>query len=149
MATKIKFVTANDFLEITPEGTINLATSRQLLIEIAKTEHPPVDYDLLIDFRDTHWQMSTLDLYDLAGELVKYGDTFRGKVALLVFAGATFRAAEFLETCSHNRGFWVDAFVDYESAMRWLLADDAEPDPPRPPGLAQTDVDSLAEKRSV
>ena len=112
MATKIKFVTASDFLEITPEGTINLATSRQLLVEIAKTDHPPADYDLLIDFRDTHWHMSTLDLYNLAGEWIKYGDTFRGKVARLVFTGVTFRAAEFFETCSHNGGLSVEPLVD-------------------------------------
>lgn len=148
MATKIKFVSASDFLEITPEGTINLATSRQLLVEIAKTDHPPADYDLLIDFRDTHWHMSTLDLYNLAGELIKYGDTFRGKVALLVFTGDTFRAAEFFETCSHNRGFSVDAFVDYESAIRWLLAADAEPDPQRPPGAAAAGAERPAERGS-
>lgn len=121
MATKIKIVTTGDFLEVTPDGIINMKTSRQLLVDIAKSDHQPVDYDLLIDFRDTKWQMSTFDLYQLAQELVQHGDTFRNKVAILVKPGINFDSAEFLETCSHNRGFSVDAFMDFETAMRWIL----------------------------
>ena len=122
MATKIKIVTTGDFLEITADGIINMATSRQLLVDIAKSDHEPVDYDLLIDFRDTKWHMSTFDLYQLAQELVLHGNTFRNKVAILVNPGVNFDSAEFLETCSHNRGFFVDAFMDFETAMRWILA---------------------------
>jgi hypothetical protein len=128
MATKIKIVTARDFIEVTPEGKIDINTSRQLLIDIAKTKHQPVDYDLLIDFRDTEWEMSTLDLYEIASELTQYGNTFRRKVAILVLPGVNFDPAEFLETCSHNRGFSVDAFSDYETAMRWLLYSEDSPD---------------------
>ena len=46
MATKIKIITARDFLEVTPDGIINVTTSRQLLVDIAKAEHHPVDYEL-------------------------------------------------------------------------------------------------------
>jgi hypothetical protein len=121
MATKIKVVTSGDFLEVTPEGVINIATSRQLLVDIAKADHQPVDYDLLIDFRDTKLHMSTLDLYQIASELTHHDDTFSRKVALLVYPGDTFDSAAFFETCSHNRGFEVNAFTDFETAIRWLL----------------------------
>ena len=121
MATKIKIVTTRDFLEITPEGVVDITTSKQLLVDIAKAEYHPVDYDLLIDFRDTQWEMSTVDLYKIASELTNYGDTFRRKVAVLVLPGVNFESASFLETCSHNRGFSVDAFTNFETAMRWLL----------------------------
>jgi hypothetical protein len=122
MATKIKIVTAGDFLEVTPDGIINITTSSSLLVKIAKAEHPPADYDLLIDFRDTEWKMSTLDLYQLAKELALHGDTFRRKVAILVVPGVDFDSASFFETTSLNRGFQVNAFQDYESAIRWLLS---------------------------
>ena len=122
MATKIKIINTGDFLEVTPEGIIDMTASRQLLVDIAKAEHHPVDYDLLIDFRDTQWHMSTLDLYQLASELVQHEDTFRQKVALLVLPGDTFDSAEFFETCSRNLGFAVEAFADFESAVRWLLS---------------------------
>ena len=122
MATKIKIITARDFIEVTPDGIINLTTSRQLLVDIAKAEHDPVDYELLIDFRDTQCHMSTVDLYQLAAELCQHGDTFRGKVGLLVLPGVNFDRAGFFERCSHSRGFSVHAFTDYEKAMRWVLS---------------------------
>jgi len=125
MPTKIKIITAGDFLEVTPDGIINLATSRQLLVDIAKAENLPVDYELLIDFRDTESQLTVLDVYELAADLCTYGDTFRRKVALLVIPGINFEQANFFEICSHNRGFLVNAFMDYEKAMRWLLSEQA------------------------
>jgi hypothetical protein len=143
MATKIKIVTAGDFLEVTPDGIINIATSRQLLVDIAKAEHHPVDYDLLIDFRDTQWRMSTLDVYQLAGELCQHGDTFRRKVAVLVQPGLNFDPAAFLETCAHNRGFCVNAFTDFETAIRWLLALEEAPHPLSPHPGAGEDVGAI------
>jgi hypothetical protein len=122
MATKIKLITTGDFLEVTTEGIINLTTSRQLLVDIAKADHPPADYELLVDFRDTQSQLSVTDVYQLAAELCQHGDTFRRKVALLVVPGINFEQAHFFETCSHNRGFAINAFTDYEKAMRWVLS---------------------------
>ena len=128
MATKIKIVTTKDFLEVTPGGVIDIDSSRRLLVEISRSEEKPVDYDLLIDFRDTTWNMSTFELYHLGSVLTDYGDTFRRKVAILVLPGVTFDKASFLETCSHNQGFQVDAFSDYESAIRWLLSSSTSSD---------------------
>jgi len=130
VAAKIKVITGTDFLEVTAEGVINLTTSRQLLVDIAKAEQLPVDYELLIDFRDTQNQLSILDVYQLAAELAQHGDTFRRKAALLVLPGINFDRASFFETCSHNRGFAVHSFTDYEKAMRWLLSAEDLPDPP-------------------
>ena len=123
MATKIKIIPGKDFLEVTADGVINLTSSRQLLVDIAKAEHHPVDYELLVDFRDTVSKLSTVEIYELAAELIKHGDTFRRKVALLVLPGIDFDHARFFETCSHNRGFSVNAFKEYEKAMRWLLSE--------------------------
>jgi len=36
MATKIKIISAREFLEVIPEGIINLTTNKQLLVDIAK-----------------------------------------------------------------------------------------------------------------
>lgn len=122
MATKIKVITAKDFVEVTPEGMVNIDTSRKLLVDIARARNCPLDYELFVDFRDTGSELSELDVYQLAAELCQYGDAFRRKVALLVLPGLNFDRAKFFETCSHNRGFSVNAFTDYEKAMRWLLS---------------------------
>ena len=122
MATNIKIITASDFMEVTTGGIINLATSKQLLVDIAKAGKPPADYELLVDFRNTKSDLSIFDVYELVAELVQHGDTFRRKVALLVLPGVNFDLAHFFEICSHNRGFLINAYMDYENAMRWLLS---------------------------
>ncbi len=122
MATKIKIITAKDFIEVTTDGIVDIASSRKLLVDIAKAENKPVDYELLVDFRDTESRLDVKDLYQLASELSEHGDAFRRKVALLVMPGINFNQASFFETCSHNRGFKVDAFTDYENAIRWILS---------------------------
>ena len=121
MTTMIKIITARDFIEITTAGIINNTTCRQLLTDIAKAEHHHTDYELLVDFRDTQSQLSITDVYQLAAELCQHGDTFRRKVALVVTPGLNFDQASFFETCSHNRGFLVNAYTDYEKAIRWIL----------------------------
>jgi hypothetical protein len=74
MATKIKVITTKDFLEVTPDGIIDITTSRQLVVNIAKAEHHPVDHELLVDFRDTQSCMSVFDVYQLAAELSLHRD---------------------------------------------------------------------------
>lgn len=121
MATNIKIITAKDFVEITANGIIDITTSRQLLADIAKTEYHHADYDLLVDFRDTQSRLSITDVYQLAAELCRHGGTFYRKVALVVIPGVSFDRASFFETCSHNRGFSVNAYTEYEKAIRWIL----------------------------
>lgn len=128
MATKIKIITANDFLEVTPEGIINISTSRKLLAEIARIENLPVDYELFVDFRKSQSNLSITEIYQLAAELFQHGEIFRRKVALLVLPGHNFDRAKFFETCTHNRGYSINAFTDYEKAMHWILSDDDEPE---------------------
>jgi hypothetical protein len=133
MATKIKIVNSGEFLEVTPEGMVNLETSRQLLLDIAKTEHTSADYELFIDFRDTHAKLSIMELYQLASELFHHGDTFHRRMAILVKPGINFDRAKFFETCSVNRGYDVNAFTDYEKAMRWVLSPEEKPNPENDP----------------
>jgi hypothetical protein len=122
MATKIKIISAREFLEVTPDGIIDITTSRQLLVDIAKAEQGPIDHELLVDFRDTQSHLSVLDIYQLASELYRYGNAFRRKIALLVTSGVNFEQAQFFETCSKNIGFSINAFTDYEEAIRWILS---------------------------
>ncbi len=124
MATTIKIITARDFLEVTTDGIVTMATSRQLISDIANAEHNLADYELLVDFRDTQSQLSVMNVYELAAELCKHGTAFRRKVALVVTPGFNSDQANFFETCSHNRGFSVNAYTDYESALRWILEAD-------------------------
>lgn len=124
MATTIKVITAKDFIQVTTDGVIDITSSRQLITDIANAEHVHNNYELLVDFRDTHSTLSVSDVYQLASELFNHGAAFRRKVALVVTPGTNFDQASFFETCSHNRGFSVNAYTEYEAAMRWILAAD-------------------------
>ena len=127
MATKIKIIPATEFMEVTPDGLINLATSRQLLADIIKADQPPADFEMLVDFRNTYSDLSLPSIYQLAAELFLHGEVFRRKVALLVLPGVNFDRACFFETCSCGLGFSIGAFTDYECAMRWLLSEENRP----------------------
>ena len=127
MATKISLITAKDYFEVAPEGGIDLNVSRQRLLAAARSEQPPADYDLLIDFRATPYPLSLFEVTELASEPCQRGDTFRRKVALLVLPGISFDQASFFETYSLSHGFFVNAFIDSERAPRWLLSPDEPP----------------------
>lgn len=132
MATSFKIITATEFLEVTADGIINIAASRKLLAEIATVEKLDNDHELLVDFRGTESRLTIAEIYQLAAELFQHGTTFRRKVALVVTPGLNFDQASFFETCSHNRGFSVNAYTDYEAAVRWILkAQKPKPVPPR------------------
>ena len=141
MATKIKFIHAREFLEVTPAGIINIATSRQLLVDIAKAEQPPVDHELFIDFRNTQSNLSIADLYQLTKEVYEHRDTFHSKIALLVTPGINFDRAAFFEGCAHSRGLLINAFTDYEEAMRWVLAKEDAPNNNAPSNKASASDD--------
>ncbi|OGU14663.1 MAG: hypothetical protein A2076_08100 [Geobacteraceae bacterium GWC2_53_11] len=121
MATKIKIIAATDFLEVTTEGTIDITTSRQLLTDIAHAGHDQENHKLIVDFRGTQSDLTIAEVYQLAAELCQHGTAFRRDVALIVTPGLNFDRASFFETCSHNRGFSVNAYTDYETALRWIL----------------------------
>ncbi|MDD2735919.1 MAG: hypothetical protein PHF56_18450 [Desulfuromonadaceae bacterium] len=121
MATIFKIVTAHEFLEITADGIIDLATSRKLFADIAGVVNLDENQDLLVDFRGTESKLTITDVYQLAAELIQHGTSFRRKVALVVTPGLNFNRASFFVTCSDIRGFSVKAYTDFEAAMRWIL----------------------------
>jgi hypothetical protein len=134
MTTSFKIITATEFLEVTAEGIIDIVASRKLLTKIAEVEKLDKDHELLVDFRNTESKLTIAEVYQLAAELFQHGTTFRRKVALVVTPGLNFDRASFFETCSHNRGFLVNAYTDYEAAVRWILK--AQKTKPVPPAIA-------------
>jgi len=114
-------VTAHEFLEVTADGIIDMASSRKLFADIAGVVNLDANQDLLVDFRGTESKLTITDVYQLAAELIQHGTTFHRKVALVVTPGLNFDRASFFETCSDIRGFSVKAYTNFEAAMRWIL----------------------------
>ena len=117
---KIQIIQAGDLVKSTPSGDLDLSASRQGLAQIAATGAELHEYKVLIDLREVKSRLSTSDIYDLAFELMKYGETFRRKTAVLVRGDMDLEKATFFENTAQNRGFEVRTFTVFEKAIIWL-----------------------------
>ncbi len=117
---KLHIINAGDFIKSTPTGDLDLEGSTRGLAEIAAAGTTLQDYTVLIDLRDIKSQLSTNDIYKLAFELVKYGETFQRKTAVLVRPDKDIGQAVLFETAAQDRGFRVRAFTVFEDAINWL-----------------------------
>lgn len=124
MPTNIRVVHAHDFIKATSEGKLDLAASKQLLLEIASASAPLVDYDVVLDTRKAQSELSVTDLWDLAAELsASFRKAFSRPLRTAVLCPAErFDHAGFFALCAQNRGFQVSAFTSFADAYEWLIA---------------------------
>jgi hypothetical protein len=120
MPTDIRLIHAQDFVRATSEGELDFETSKKTLIETASATAHLVDYEILLDTRKSHVQMSVTDLWYLAAELSNLRKAFSRKTAVLCPV-ERFDDAAFFALCSKNRGFRVKAFTSFEDAINWLI----------------------------
>ncbi len=117
---KIQIIKAGDFIKSTPTGDLDMKTSKEGLAQIAATGMDLQNYTVLIDLREVKSRLSMIDIFDLAYELVQYGETFRRKTAVLARDDKDIGQARFFEDAAHNRGFKVRTFTVFEEAIIWL-----------------------------
>ena len=120
MPFNIRIIHAHDFMKVTPEGQLDLQSSRELLIEIAANSAPLADHHILLDIRRAHSSLSVTDLYYLAGELNEHRKALSRRTAVLC-PTEMFDFAGFFALCAQNRGFPVSAFTSFEKAIEWLV----------------------------
>jgi len=119
MPTNIQVIHACEFVKATAEGALDLKETRKALFEAASLFPPCNAYHVLLDTRHAQSTMSTFDLYLLASELGSRPMPICRKIAILCPI-ERFEYAEFLETCSQNRGVNLNAFHSFEVAISWL-----------------------------
>ena len=117
---KLQIIKAGDFIKSTPTGDLDMKSSEEGLAQIAASGVGIQDYTILIDLREVESRLSITNIYDLASELAKYGDTFRRKTAVLASADVDLSQATFFENTAQNRGFSVRTFTVFEDAILWL-----------------------------
>ncbi|MFI5167805.1 MAG: hypothetical protein ACHQQS_14395 [Thermoanaerobaculales bacterium] len=120
MATNIRIIHAHDFIRVTPDGRLDLETSKKLLAEIASAAVPLTHYEILLDTRKAQVAMSVTDLWYLAPELNQFRKAFSRKTAVLGPLEG-FDHAGFFALCAQNRGLRVMAFTSFEDAIEWLI----------------------------
>jgi len=119
MPTQIRLVHAHEFLRATPEGTLDLDASLEMLVQIAVRSAPEDGYDIILDLRKADIKLSVNDLWELAAQLHHYAEAFARKTAVLV-PRKDFDHAGFFALCAQERGFEVSAFTSPGEAMEWI-----------------------------
>jgi DNA-binding response OmpR family regulator len=117
---KLHIVKAHEFIKSTPTGDLDMTASKHAFVQIAAAGASMEGYTVMLDLREVRSKLTTSNIYQLAADLVKYGDTFLRRTAVLTRDDNDLSQAEFFETASHNRGFNVKAFTDFETAIHWL-----------------------------
>lgn len=129
MPSDIRVIHTREFLRSTEDGRLDLEESKRLLAEIAASSPPSKHYDVLVDTRDAHSELTVADLLDLASGLGKVRASFAGRTALVV-PRSRLDHAEFFASCAEQRGFEVQAFTSLGKAMIWLLRTETLPRTP-------------------
>jgi hypothetical protein len=121
MDLNIRIIHARDFLKTTPTFQVDLETSKQFFLKLARENAPPRRYDLLIDLRGTTGKLSLPEITEVVNVLIEYRDSFRSKIAILTTTGGKFENAKFAALYANNRGFQVAAFTDFEETINWMM----------------------------
>jgi hypothetical protein len=120
MDLNMRIIHARDFLTTTPTFEVDLETSKQFFLQLARENAAPRQYDLLIDLRRTTGHLSFLEITEVVKVVIEHQDSFRSKIAILTTPGVKFESARFGALYANNRGFHMAAFTDFEEAINWL-----------------------------
>jgi len=113
MDLNIRIIHARDFLKTTPTFQVDLETTKQFFLKLARENAPPRRNDLLIDLRGTTGELSLPEIIEVVKVLIEHRDSFRLKIAILTTPGVKFENANFAALYANNRGFQVAAFTDF------------------------------------
>lgn len=120
MPSDIRIIHAHEFMKATPNGEFDLEETKKVLAEIALASAPSNDYDILVDTRGAHSELTVSDLLNLADEIHAVRKAFTRKTAILV-PRERLDHAEFFAACVQERGFRARAFTSLGDAMAWLI----------------------------
>jgi hypothetical protein len=124
MPANIRIVHAHDFVKANLEGKLDLEESKKLLLEVALAAAPLIDYDIILDTRNTESEMSMTDLWYLAAEVSNnFSKAFSKSLKTAVLCPVErFDFAGFFALCAQNRGLQVNAFTSFTDAYEWLTS---------------------------
>jgi len=122
MDLNTRIIQAKDFLKASPTGEYDLEMAKQWLLELARENAAPRQYDVLIDVRGASLSLSLADITELVQVMIETRDSFRSKIAILTTPGVKFENAQFGALYAGNRGIQVAAFTDFEETINWLMS---------------------------
>jgi hypothetical protein len=120
MPADIRVIRAHDFVRANEMGKFDLQESMRLLGEVALSDAVFEVYDILLDTREAHSEMSAQDLWEMAVALRRLGSTLSRKIAVLVPA-ERLEHAKFFAATARREGYRVFAFTSLGDALEWLI----------------------------
>lgn len=123
MPVNLKVINTKDFITTTATGKLDLAASKQALLDIVSHIKQPGEYDVLVDTREAESLLTINNLYEIGEALANARMLYRSRICLLAPA-KDIDKADFLETVASNRGAQIKAFIDFEQAINWLVMRD-------------------------
>lgn len=138
MAHDIRLVPATDFLRLNLRGLPDVATSEQMLAEMASAYADDPRRHVVIDCRGipdptSVPRLSSIELAELARGLWTAGLGVSNRVAIIRHPHAGFDRAGFFADVADGRGLTVAVFDDFESAFVWLFGEGHPVSPTDPP----------------
>jgi hypothetical protein len=118
MPYDLHVVKTADFVRLDADGHFEKEESRRALQRIAKACVDRGINTALLDVRDARGELSLADVYKLACAFQEMG--FRRDHRLAILHPFHGERAAFFAMCATERGWQVQAFVEFEEAMEWL-----------------------------
>lgn len=119
MAADIRVIHVRDFMKATVQGTFDLESSKQALLQIADAVPPSSPVDIMIDVREAPASLSVAQLSQLVAEFNRLHIGAGRKTAVLT-AEDRFENAHFFAVSARGMGRDVQAFTSFEDAFDWL-----------------------------
>jgi len=112
----------------TASGDWDQVTDKTMLLEIMKAVDASNSRRVLLDVRQLHFDLATLQIFERAVELRQQRGEFgrTSTKAALVYPSTGKKMDEdmaFFETAARNRGLPYRTFKDMEQARAWLMED--------------------------
>ena len=107
-------------LTVTLTGSIGLTESREVLQQIVAMNTSSRNQPILLDVRVAECKLSFSDIVALVADMRDYRAALVHRIGILYNEQQQEKAAQFLELCATNRGYFIRAFTVFEDAMKWL-----------------------------
>jgi extradiol dioxygenase family protein len=120
MDAEFQLIRVGDYFTPKQNGEIDFNDSIKILKKVAEQNGNGKAKNMLVDVRDFVTVLSVPEIYEVVTELGKYRGQFNMKIAVVYGPQYDEEKTRFFEMSAQNRGFIINAFTDYDEAVKWL-----------------------------
>jgi len=126
MPVELQIIRAAEFVRLGTQGKLDLATSREVLVQLARACRKRAIDRALLDLREVHPgpipMLTPTELASLVSTFHEAGFTYDQRLAVLYLTDPH-HGARLFAFISTLKGWNVKAFGDFEDAIMWLSSE--------------------------